>query len=518
MAGKPTDGLSPHAIRCEPYNDGHWCFAYDATHEDRLRELNAHDVLIGLAGGTEAEDTLAEIGAEGLAIGWELVGDHEVIVDVLVGRKLTAAQKKKGEWLKAQGSCLSLPTGRLRIETLNSLAFSPDEPTSPGSEIEVEPGEYDVSVLRASLESDEEASSVRLPTEVLTLTPVKAKGPKKRAASLTLADALGEDGLWLRAGAVVGDAFEGTTKAHAYDRSVVHVNFRQLHAEQLGVRFGDTLRIEAGDASLDAPYIGCLAERGLDQFFGEAWYRRFVAEASHLCGLSPFGGSGPWILAVERPRRQGDAELPADSGATVRRGEPWHPPLVASEEDVGVQKGRITGRAIFVSSQTVILNLGGAARRAAKIDHGDLLSLEWAGGRRVTVQDASTREAKDEIRESFLAEGRPDRVQLRARLADARARASEASGRVIVLGHEGEDTTEWAAKEAAARADVEELKEQLESAWPSDEHFRAVPLLLRSMTHWERPDTSVFWLRPIAGEVHHLEIETGAEVTLTVAD
>jgi hypothetical protein len=174
--------LHPRARRCEPYSDGPWFFAYDARHVERLRALGAYQALLGQASGAAGERRLEETAREGLALACETAQDR-ICVDVLAGKKLGAARKAKAAWLSPQRGWLSVPSGRLRIESLNNVSFGPDEPESEGCEVEVPAGDYDVVVHRVDwelIEVESHGERPELPTVFMELLPVGRKVPWRR--------------------------------------------------------------------------------------------------------------------------------------------------------------------------------------------------------------------------------------------------------------------------------------------------------------------------------------------------
>lgn len=133
------------------------------------------------------------------------------------------------------------------------------------------------------------------------------------AACLTLAEAMGDAGIWLRAGRVEDGVFHGATRAHEHDGSIVYVNLRGAHAEAMALRFGETLEITAADGSLSLPFAGYLSRRAMKTCFGTDWYDEHLEGPAALAGLRPFQASTPWILGLE------GADLPAGVPVTATR-------------------------------------------------------------------------------------------------------------------------------------------------------------------------------------------------------
>jgi hypothetical protein len=390
------------AQRCAPYNDGHWCFAYDPSHIPKLDEHKAHDALIGFSAGIDAEKRLKQLGETGLAMAWQLEHDGGAVVDVVVGKKLTSGQKAKAQWLKPQGSYLSVPSGHLRIETLNSLSFGPDEKTDEGCEIEIAPGDYDVTLHRINwdLMDGDMDEMTEIPTEVLVLEPVKPRGPKVKNASLLMVDALGDDGLWLKGGKVEGSVFNGTTRKIDWKPNLIYTNLRGAHAEELSLAFGDTLTITAGDNSLSLPCTGYMTRRGMDWYFGNDWYEEHFMEETPLCSFEPWQASTPWILALE------NTDLQAEIPFTAQVGEPWFF-LEPRDHDFEIQHGSITGRIVRVSEKVIILNFGWEEMHKAKIKFSDTLEMRCGRESRTVYLKANPREILEKAQEEYGAASGP---------------------------------------------------------------------------------------------------------------
>lgn len=511
MTREKEPRLSPHAIRCQPYTDGPWCFAYDPAHVGRLNELKAYEALLGVASGVDADRRLEELSHAGLVVAWELPADF-VVVDVLVGRKLTSGQKAKAQWLNPQTSSLSVPSGRLRVETLNSLSFGPDEPTDEGCELEVGPGEYDVVLHRVNwaLMDDDREDRPELPTDVLVLQPVRKK-PRRRAARLSLAEAQGEDGAWLVAGALTASVFHGTTRAHAYDASIVHVNLRGSHAERMGLRFGHSIRLRAGGRELTVPFTGYLARRGMATYFGAEWYAEHLPDDAPTAGFTPYRASTPWLLDVER------TALPTGVPVSVEVDTPWYATPDSHLGDHEVHAKGVAGRIVLVSPTCVILNVGWEQLHEAGVEDDDVLELTCGDETRRVYLKASSSQRLDERRREILTRLRPERVELEKAVTSAWSRVSQALTGKLAAEAEGADTAPWEDKLERERAEAERLKAELEATVPSPEELAPIPLLAESLTHWDDPEIQLLWLAPFVGDQHLFGASPGSRMRLTVS-
>ena len=483
--------LNPNAIRCEPYNDGHWCFVYDAAHLESIRELGGYAAMTGEAAGLDAERRIARLAERGLAVAWELGGDDPVVVDVLVGKNLSSAQKQKARWLEPQHSYINAPSGCLRIETLNSLPFSPDDPADPGCEIEAPPGRYDLTLHRVHWDLMDESMEDRpeLPTEVLVLKPVKKKGPARKAACLFYAEAFGEDGAWLMQGRLEGSVFFGAARSGAADKTSVYVNLRGSHAERMGLRFGGTLELSAGQTTVSAPFIACMSLRGISRYFGADWRARHIPPGAPVAGLAPLHGSPPWLLKVS------ESGLPADADVAVKPGTPWCDAPDFHLEDCRTARGAVSCTVAWALPGCIFLNAAWDHILKAKIQFGDVLELQMGTVSRTTYLHCNPKKFLGEARERILTAACPERAELRQRIED------------VQDDHESPDSYSL----------LRELQKQLDALTPKPEELESVPLLLQSVEISINPERRLLVLTPFVCDRHALEIKPGDRVELAVS-
>jgi len=121
---------------------------YDEAHLEAIRHAgppeSGHG---GMPPGFEAST------AAGLIVGYGLLQDDDVDVEVHVGRPFTKKELSGGRWLEPQRAYLRLPSGRLRIESNDASRVGPEEPGAEGVTVEVAPGDYRLTLLRADHEA-----------------------------------------------------------------------------------------------------------------------------------------------------------------------------------------------------------------------------------------------------------------------------------------------------------------------------------------------------------------------------
>ena len=484
--------LNPHAMRCEPYNDGYWCFVYDAQHLDSIRELGGYEAMIGEAVGMDAECRLERLTDRGLAVAWELGGDDAVVVDVLVDKVLSSRQKQKVQWLEPQYSYLNAPSGRLRIETLNSLAFSPDQPTDPGCEIKIPPGQYDMILHRVNWPLMDENMEERpeVPTEFLVLRTIKKKSPIRKTARLTYSEALGDDGAWLMEGKLEGSLFSGRTRACVTDTSSVYINLRGSHAEQMDLRFGKTVELTTGQTTVSAPFIACMSLRGIAQNFGPDWRTAHILLGAPYAGLAPLGGSPPWLLRVEESGLRADAEV------TVRIGKPWCEPPEINMDTCRTSRGALTCTVAWVLPRCILLNATWDHILKAKIQFGDVLELRMGTVSRTTYLHCNPKAFLAEAREQILSSARPGRAELKKK---------------IEAVQDGDNIPD-------VYTELSELRAQLDALVPEPEELDAVPLLLKYVEISISPERQMLILSPFVCDRHGLKLKQGDRLELVVSN
>lgn len=179
------------ASRLDLKNEGLVVFLYDEANRGQIADRGV-SLIGGFSGGaSELEDeTLAALAAKGLLVAYELFQDDDITVEVAVGRPLTQKEAKSARWLPVQSAQLSLPSGRLCVETYNSLRLGSEPPEAAGGVVEVKAGNYLLTLHRLDRDAVEEAGidDADLPDQFIVLTPIaKSKRPASAPAMLLAA-------------------------------------------------------------------------------------------------------------------------------------------------------------------------------------------------------------------------------------------------------------------------------------------------------------------------------------------
>src|SRR5262249_8691262 len=144
----------PEGVPVEVYNDGLLVFLYDEVNGAAIRESGV-DILTGFGDDTPRDRRLKDLAAKGMLVAYELQQDDNVRAEVIVGRPLSREEMACCCWHLRQRTLLSLPSGRLCIESYNSLRIGPEEPGDEGAVVKVPPGDYLLTLHRIDWEAME---------------------------------------------------------------------------------------------------------------------------------------------------------------------------------------------------------------------------------------------------------------------------------------------------------------------------------------------------------------------------
>ena len=264
MLGFLNDRLREGARRFELYNDGDVVYLYDFGSADQLRQSQAVKVILG---DIEArEKRLKEIEKQSLIVVYELMQDDSRDIELAIGPPLNSKEKKVGKWHRAQRTLLNIPSGKLRIESPNSLTIGEDDPTDEGVTLDVPPGDYVLTLERVNWEEMEVDEETILPTEFLSLCPISEAKPQKPKAFLSWAGVVGDRAKWESDWKVSDDEFRGRMKA-TWDGNLA-MNFTPAAAAKLGARVGEILHAEGDGVSADFLYLGVRTPYGMERALG----------------------------------------------------------------------------------------------------------------------------------------------------------------------------------------------------------------------------------------------------------
>jgi hypothetical protein len=138
----------------------------------RSKEVNP-SLLMGYHGiaAQDVDAALLALGARGLLIVFELYQDDELQAEVSLGPPLSEGEVEGTAWSAPTQALLSLPSGTLCIESMDSLRLGPEEPTDEGVCLMLPPGDYVVS-LQCLSRDYEQTPDALVPEYYLSLVPL----------------------------------------------------------------------------------------------------------------------------------------------------------------------------------------------------------------------------------------------------------------------------------------------------------------------------------------------------------
>jgi hypothetical protein len=229
------------------YNEGLLGFLYDESQTAALQEIGA----LGDAGNRETalkSEALRRLAADGVVVIYELPEDNPLALEIGVGPPLTKQEMSSLPWLKPQQALLSLPSGRLRVDSFNSLPAPlyaqppyPEEPLEPPGLVELPPGDYVLTLHRLDTDAAWRQRNLEVdgPNAIVTLTPLaRAARPVEPAPLLCYEESA--DLRWPGRYTIEGQTFRGLAM-FAGDQFLL--NLDREAAQPLGLRAGMGLRI-----------------------------------------------------------------------------------------------------------------------------------------------------------------------------------------------------------------------------------------------------------------------------------
>jgi hypothetical protein len=383
--------IRPDAQRVEVYNEGLCVYLYDAGHADRLRGMLAS----GRYGAANPDQDFfsnlsepafgAAVAADGLAAAYELLQDDPVATEIAVGQPLTDAELAGARWWPPQRAFLDLPTGRLRIDTPNTMPLDPDDPQDPGVVVTVPPGRYVLMLYRIDEDAmrRESVKKYKGPVEFLLLVLSDQAAPVDGGSPILPYPEAPEDLSWVGAYAIDGKAF--TCQVNFWDFwEFIRVNLNAAAARQLGLHCGSVLRLRAARLTIDAIFLGdwereeYLLRYGQDRLDRQLAGRREVA----IGGWQDFGDTTAlsffrFRAAKAVPEKYHETWIPATGEVLA---DDMSPPEAPTLPPARVEGGVLHASVALGTHNTVIVNVDRGRLEALGAKEGDLLKLTLAGG------------------------------------------------------------------------------------------------------------------------------------------
>ncbi len=265
MADPAWPGIRPGAQSVDVYNEGLLVYLLDEANLPVLEQSGA-DFQSGFAEDeADVDPQLKKLAKDGIYGAYELIQDDEVSVEIVVGPPLTKKELAVGRWHKPQKAFLRLPSGKLRVDTPNTLPIH-DEPTDPPGVVNVPPGDYVLTLYRLhwdDLRNDglicggEDGEPQRLwhgPQEVIVLTPLAEAKPVRGIQSY-LRFPQPDSAVWKGKYEIEGQTFRGLAMTQ-YWWDNIHVNLDCPAQAALGLQPGMSFRLELKGFVFDVIFYG----------------------------------------------------------------------------------------------------------------------------------------------------------------------------------------------------------------------------------------------------------------------
>ena len=270
--------------RVEVYNEALVVYLHDPSHAEAILKLRPPSLFDHGDVEPGKDKALKKVVEQGLLVTYFLRQDDSIRVDVAIGPPLTKAEVKKLRVpiMKPTQTFISIPSGRLRIDTANTFRLS-DEAQSyaeayqqehgqwpaddnlaafgledASGEISVPPGDYVLTLHRVdfdAMDDDDDDNEFDGPGEFITLTPIGELARPKRIPPVLEYGAGYSRVAHLRASKIVNGVFYGRVCGGSI------VNMTWPHATKLGLRRGQRLRITHEDKPYDAVFLGSIELR-----------------------------------------------------------------------------------------------------------------------------------------------------------------------------------------------------------------------------------------------------------------
>ena len=372
-----TQRIRPESNSHFLHNDGDVIFLYDEGSTDLLSTQEATRIILG--DDEEKDQRLKQITQESLIVCYQLIQDDERQIEVVVGEPLTAKEKKVAKWHKAQKSMLNLPSGRLRVESYNSLSLSKNKKTHEGWTVDVQPGSYLLTLHRINWEEMEsgEESDPRHPDEFITLTPIESTKPTKLMSFLSTADLFGDKAAWELEYSIKDGVFHGLGMPKFKDDTIV--NFTLTAAKSMGIRIGEILHIQTPDYEADFLYFGRKGSRQIIHLFGQQAYEAAIAETPLYTNIAYSSIPGSLLMGLSGPDKA-KYRVPAEGTPVTITRTGCHPfPELDNDlfNQIEVRDGEVVGRVLFVHDLAIITNLNPVLLKPYGYKPGQPLLLNW---------------------------------------------------------------------------------------------------------------------------------------------
>lgn len=376
------------AQRAEVYNEGLCVYLHDEGHGERLRKMlssgkyGAADADAHFWDNLSVPEFAAAVVKDRLALAYELRQDDEVVAEVAVGEPLTDQELSVARWFPPQPAKLHLPTGRLRVDTPNTMPLDPEENEDDGAVIEVPPGDYLVRLYRIDWDEMRKAEIKKYagPQEFIVLTPAgKGKGGGVKWTSPILEypePAASRD--WVGAFKIAGRSIE--CQVNFWDFwDWYRLNLDREAVKKAGIKVGSVLRFSVGKQTFDAVFIDDWKKDDFLTQYDKEKFDKAIADRSEVAigGWNEFDeqtilGFGRYKAAKAVPEKYHETWTAVTAAILdVSFALPEQPGAAAAQ----VQRGEVRATALALSPTTLVVSATADDLAQAGFKPGDLLQV-----------------------------------------------------------------------------------------------------------------------------------------------
>jgi hypothetical protein len=394
-------------------NEGLLVFLYDLSNREKISASDAQ-ILHGLDVDASDDPALKELAAKGLLVVYELPQDDPVHLGVIVGEPLSTKEKKGAKWRKTQIARLSLPSGKLCVDSYNSLRFTDDTPSVPGATVDLPPGDYTLSLHRVDSEAAK-SDGYSGPLEIVTLEPAKTVPKKAPPGVLPAGDE--KRAPWDGKYKLTGSEFQGEVVriSPKFPAGGLSLNLGVGAARKLGLHRGSRLEVRIGGEQFDVFYHADINPSRCNSYLEPAYFesarrsdpallRGWLDTASIMEELR--GPSGFYrqtkvlrIIAWDQQEAAGLSgkfqsltSLPPGTPVSVRvHSTPFAPPPDLGWVDRwAISDGALRAQVLLSTDESLYLNADEAAIRKLgfKFGKADELELKCGGHTRRVIDNS----------------------------------------------------------------------------------------------------------------------------------
>ncbi|CAN5155227.1 hypothetical protein BH10PLA2_BH10PLA2_14310 [soil metagenome] len=350
--------------RCfEVYNEGLCVYLHDAGNTEKLAKLIKKHGEEGnvFYDNLEVAAFAKAVKRQNLALAYELFQDDEIFVEVHVGEPLTEAELAVARWLSPQRAMLDLPTGKLRIDTPNTMPLDPEDHEDEAAIVDVPPGEYVLTLYRVDWKACEvDEVKYEGPQEILVLTRAEDAEPVPKTAVILEYPTEPEETGWEGNYKIAAPKF--TCQVNFWDYwEWIRLNLEPKAISQLGLKCGSVLRLHAAGSSFDLIFIDDMsADDYRARVGGRGGFEKQFADRPEvgLGGWLEFGGRK--VLAFFRFKSTKAVPIKfhetwKDASGEVLS-ESYTPIKPAAIQDATVHEGVIHAKVLFANAEMMVIN------------------------------------------------------------------------------------------------------------------------------------------------------------------